>query len=76
MMSFNDYYNMFNPAITQKVVNEQYLNNVQPPSITFYDENIYVVKTIHRKNANLTFSNKKEYIEGHKNEGCILLCFL
>ena len=49
MLSFNDYYNMFNPAITQKVVNEQYLNNVQPPSITFYDENIYVVKTIHRK---------------------------
>ena len=34
MLSFDDYYNMFNPAITQKVVDEQYLNNVQPPSIT------------------------------------------
>ena len=75
-MSFNDHYNMFNPAITQKVVDEQYLNNVQPPSITFYDENIYVVKTIHRKMRTKHSQTKKKYIEGHKNEGCILLCFL
>ena len=75
MMSFNDYYNMFNPAITQKVLDEQYLNNVQPPSITLRRKHL-CCENDSWKNANLTFSKKKKYIEGHKNEGCILLCFL